>query len=99
VLYTARQSLDYVSELEPQVSEQANFGGCERFLPEFPQTCPKSFCVTFLKVSMSFFGFEEKKSIVGRHFCPDFQGFCPDFRQIKTFGGALAPLQLRLLHH
>jgi len=24
-------------------------------------------------------------------FYPDFNGFCPDFRQIKTFGGALAP--------
>ena len=28
---------------------------------------------------------------VGHHFCLDFQGFCPDFRQIKTFGDALAP--------
>jgi len=37
-----------------------------------------------------FFGFEENKSSVGRHFCLHFQGFCPDFRQIKTFGGALA---------
>ena len=25
----------------------------------------------------------------GNHFCPDFQGLCPDFWQIKTFGGAL----------
>ena len=24
-------------------------------------------------------------------FCSDFQGFCPDFQQIKTFGGALSP--------
>jgi len=24
-------------------------------------------------------------------FCRDFHGFFPDFRQIKTFGGALAP--------
>ena len=32
-----------------------------------------------------------KSNKVGRHFCPDFQGFCSDFRQIKTFGGALAP--------
>jgi len=32
-----------------------------------------------------------KSSNVGRHFYPDFQGFCPDFQQIKTFGGALAP--------
>jgi len=24
-------------------------------------------------------------------FCPDFKGFCLDFHQIKTFGGAVAP--------
>ena len=24
-------------------------------------------------------------------FVPNFQGFCPDFRQIKNFGGALSP--------
>jgi len=24
------------------------------------------------------------------YFYPDFQGFCSDFQQIKTFGGALA---------
>jgi len=29
---------------------------------------------------------------VGHHFCPEFQGFCSDFRKIKTFGGALTPL-------
>ena len=32
-----------------------------------------------------------KSNNVGRHFCPNFQRFCSDFRQIKTFGGALAP--------
>jgi len=31
-----------------------------------------------------------KSNNVGRHFYPDFQGFCQGFRQIKTFGGALA---------
>jgi len=30
-----------------------------------------------------------KPNNVGRHFYPDFQGFCQDFQQIKTFGGAL----------
>jgi len=32
---------------------------------------------------------------------PDFQGFCPDFRLIKTFADVLAPLQCLhpLLHH
>jgi len=28
---------------------------------------------------------------VSKHLCPTFPGFCPDFRQIKTFGGGLAP--------
>jgi len=31
-----------------------------------------------------------KSNNVGRYFYPDFQGFCPDFQQTKTFGGALA---------
>jgi len=31
-----------------------------------------------------------KSNNVGRHFYQDFQGFCPDFQQIKTFGEALA---------
>jgi len=59
----------------------------------------------------TFFGVTSKKGFicffanVGRRFCPDLQGFCPDFQrfcpnvqgfcpdfqQIKTFGGALAP--------
>jgi len=32
-----------------------------------------------------------KSSNVWCHFYPDFQGFCPDFQQIKTFGSALSP--------
>jgi len=53
-----------------------------------------------------------KSKHVGRHFCSDFQGvlegsqrFCPDFMgicldfyQIKTFGGAVAPLHRHVLH-
>jgi len=35
----------------------------------------------------------ERKSNVGRHFCSDFQGCCPDFWQIKTFGVLLHPLR------
>jgi len=31
-----------------------------------------------------------KTNNVGRHSYPDFQGFCKNFQQIKTFGGALA---------
>jgi len=51
-----------------------------------------------------------KSNNVGRHLCPDFQGFCPyfqgscsdfdgfcpGFQQIKTFGVRLRP---HLLHH
>jgi len=32
-----------------------------------------------------------KSNNIGRHLCPDFQLFCPDFRQIKTLGGDLGP--------
>jgi len=31
-----------------------------------------------------------KSNNAERHFYPGFQGFCPDFQQIKTLGGALA---------
>jgi len=31
-----------------------------------------------------------KSNNVGPYFYPDFQGFCPDCQQIKTFGGAFA---------
>ena len=31
---------------------------------------------------------------VSKHLCPNFQGFWPGFRQIKTFGDALAPFAL-----
>jgi len=62
---------------------------------------------------MSFLGAIFFKSKHGeRHFCSYFQGvcsnlqgvyegfqrFCPDFHQIKTFGGVLVPLHPRLLH-
>ena len=46
---------------------------------------------TFYKWPLSFFGFAEKKSNFGPHFCPGFQGFCPAFQQIKTFEGVLSP--------
>jgi len=35
-------------------------------------------------------------SNVGRFFYPDFQGFCPDFHQIKLFGVRLHPLHPHL---
>jgi len=38
------------------------------------------------KVFCVFFGFGE----IRHHVYSDFQGFCPDFQQIKTFASALA---------
>jgi len=32
-----------------------------------------------------------KSKNVGCYFYQDFQGFCPDFQQIKTIGGVLVP--------
>jgi len=49
---------------------------CVPFLPEFSRIFP------------GLSGILPKFSEV----CPNFQGFCQHFRQIKTFGGALAPL-------
>ena len=40
-----------------------------------------------------------KSNNVGRYFYPDFQGFCPDFLLIKTFGIDLQPLHPHLQHH
>ena len=48
----------------------------------------KGLHVFFCKVVQHFL----KTNNVGRHFCPDFYGFGPDFQQIKTLGGPLAPL-------
>jgi len=80
------------------------FGGAKHFCPNFPKLARKNFeplvrifshwMTSTKKVSMWFqrrFFFKSKH--VGCHFCrisTDFQGFCPDFHQIKTFGGALA---------
>jgi len=82
--------------------------GVRRILPEFRQTCAKSFLCNFClqiffhkdwcnlqnKVFMSFSAnlgrHVLKPNNVGRQFYLDFQGFCQDFQQIKTFGGPLA---------
>ena len=85
------------------------------FLPEFPQTCPKSDVQLFLQIfshihhedlfwcglQKRYFFLQRLGAIIAwilpRYFgilqgvCPSFQGFCPDFRHIKTFRGALAP--------
>jgi len=93
--------------------EQANFWRREGFLPEFNQTCPKSFVGLSLqnfstKIMKTFFWYDIQKKVfmcfsenvgchflkssnIGRDFCPNFQRFCSDFRQIKTFGGVLPP--------
>ena len=47
------------------------------------QKCLHGFCC---KPSKPFL----KSNNVGRHFFSDYQGCCPDFEQIKTFGDALA---------
>jgi len=85
------------------VQEQAKFWGCERFCPEFPKVArTKSFqanslCEYFHRHrSWTPFVMTSKKvfmwfSTLGRHFCLYFQGFCPGFRQIKTFEGVLEP--------
>jgi len=62
------------------------------FLPQrsrlfFGVTSKKGLHVFFCKPWTLFF--EVKQRWVP--FFPDFQGFCPDFQQIKTFAGALAP--------
>jgi len=82
----------------------------QRILPEFPQTCPKSFlcnlCLQIFshKIMKTSFWCNLQKKIfmcfhvnlgrhflksndVGHHFHPDFQGFCPDFQQIKNLWG------------
>jgi len=61
---------------------RANFA--DRFLVWPPKNGPYLF---FCKRWVPYL----KSNNVGRHFCPDFQGFCPNFQQIKTIGGALAP--------
>ena len=81
------------------------FLGCEAFLPEFSQTCTTlcanifssrpSFGMTLQTLGAILF----KSNHIVRHFCPNFQGFCPDFHPIKTFGGVLAPPAPLLLHH
>jgi len=78
------------------MSLQANFWGCEGFLPEFLQTCPKSFCATFAyklyptKIIKTFCWYDLQKKVfmcfspkVGRHFLKSNnfgRHFCPDFQ-------------------
>jgi len=93
-------------EMQQHVGVGASkFWGCEGFLLEFPQTCPKVIVQLHLQIFSHkdhedlFLVWPPKKrsSFVflkncWRQFCPDFQEFCPDFRQFKSFGAALAPL-------
>ena len=76
--------------------------------PNLPKKVSCNFCRPFLwrglqkMIFTCFFAYLgshfSKSNNVGRHFCPDFQGFyldiwgfCSDFQQIRTFRGALAP--------
>jgi len=64
--------------------------------------------VTFSEKKVKFRRFKSVSVIIhtnrtkmSKHLCPGFQGFCPEFRQIKTFEGALAqpePLATSLLN-
>ena len=47
----------------PISEEQANFWGCERFLPEFSQTWLKSFCATIVSHKGRPFGWPPKKGL------------------------------------
>jgi len=74
---------------------QVNFWRCKRFLPEIPQTCPKS-CATFnyefppTKIMKTFFWCDlQKQSFVFLQTlksnnavpcCPDLEGFCQVLR-------------------
>ena len=102
-------------------SSSRQFWGCDGFLPEIPQTCPKRFLCNFYlqifsrKDHEDLSGVTSKKDLhvflrkpwapffeVKQHwtpFYPDFQGFCLDFQQIKTFGGALSPFHPHLQYH
>jgi len=75
-----------------------------RIFPNLPEKFFCGFAYKFspAKIMKIFFWYEHHKKVfmsfsakVGRHFFPDFrrlrtdfQGFCPDFRQIKTLGCA-----------
>ena len=70
-----------------------NFG-VRRILPEFPQTCPKTFCANIYSHKDHEYlvlGNLQKRSScdsanAGRHFCLECQGVCPDFH---GFSGTL----------
>jgi len=52
----------------------------------FGVTSEKAFICFSAKLGRHFL----KSNNIGCHLCPDFQLFCPDVQQIKTFGGDLA---------
>jgi len=68
--------------------------------PQISKIMKTVFGMTSEKVFMCFSGSVGchflKSNKVGRHFCPNFQQFCSDFPQIKTFGCAPAP---HVLYH
>ena len=85
-----------VAWLAPKVKEQANFWGFEGFLPEFSQTCPKSFerlCLQIFSLKdhedLSWEDLQKKVFMcffanVGRHFMKSIKvrpHFCPDFQR------------------
>jgi len=71
-----------------------------RISPNLPEKSLCDFCIQIFThkdhETLFWCGLQKRSSFVflltvARHFCPDFQGFCQDFRKIKPFGGTLAP--------
>ena len=98
LLFQQRSSVGFVSRRLSIGVESSKFLGVQRiFAQKVVQFCqPFFFGVTSKKWSSLVFickcwapFFEVKQRWA--QFCPNFQGFCPEFQQIKTFGGALAP--------
>jgi len=57
----------------------------------FTMTSKKRSSCVFLQTLGAVFRNETTLGAIFPGFCPDFQVFISDFRQIKTFGSALAP--------
>ena len=81
-------------------SSKQTFEGAKDFFPNIPDFFPNVLPTNFLpqRSWKPYLMWPPKKDFgrhflksnnAGNHFCPDFQGLCPDFWQIKTFGGAL----------
>jgi len=91
------------------------FGCAKDFCPKSSKLSRKVLCDFCQQIFPPYFGVTSKNEFmcfsanvghhflksnnVVRHFCPDFQGFCPDFNKSKLFGVSFHPLHPRLLHN